>query len=299
MNGYTQKLCKMCGKPINNKYNIFCNRSCSAKYNNLHRTHEQHLKQAETLRNTLSKNKKNKINYCKVCGSVKGECPYPEICKKYRVFNSLKKFGFNTDLLGTIDSIKEFNRIKNKLEDFYNTHSSNNEMLIKLFDYHSGSANFIKILKSLNITLKPKSESISIAWLKGKLNALENISNYTADWHTTWYKKEVYLRSTYELEYAKLLDFNKIYYEVESLRIKYYDTILNKYRCAVPDFYLPESNTIVEIKSDWTIKDKVQEMKDKFKAYHELGYNTKLILNKKEVDINEVTEDNLFKKSRS
>ena len=41
---------------------------------------------------------------------------------------------------------------------------------------------------------------------------------------------------------------------------------------------------IVEIKSDWTLN--IQEMKDKVKAYNDLGYNFKLILEHQEVDLN-------------
>lgn len=49
-------------------------------------------------------------------------------------------------------------------------------------------------------------------------------------------------------------------------------------RVAIPDFYLPETNEIIEIKSSWTF-DK-QNMKDKFIAYKKLGYAPKVILNR-------------------
>lgn len=55
-------------------------------------------------------------------------------------------------------------------------------------------------------------------------------------------------------------------------------------RYAIPDFYLIEQNTIVEIKSTFTLN--IQEMKDKQQAYVKLGYQFKLILNNKEVDLN-------------
>ena len=47
--------------------------------------------------------------------------------------------------------------------------------------------------------------------------------------------------------------------------------------------HLQETNTLVEIKAPYTLD--VQNMKDKFKAYKELGYNTKLILNNTETDL--------------
>ena len=91
------------------------------------------------------------------------------------------------------------------------------------------------------------------------------------------------MRSSYELDYAKQLDEQQIDYEVEFKHIKYWDSQKEEYRCAIPDFYLPETNTIVEIKSDYTLD--IQNMKDKFKAYKELGYNTKLICEHKEKNI--------------
>ena len=57
-------------------------------------------------------------------------------------------------------------------------------------------------------------------------------------------------------------------------------------RVAIPDFYIPNTNTIVEIKSTYTLD--VQNMKDKVKKYKELGYDFKLILNHQEVNIDEM-----------
>lgn len=56
-----------------------------------------------------------------------------------------------------------------------------------------------------------------------------------------------------------------------------------KYHFAVPDFYIPSNNMIVEIKSTFTLN--VQEMIDKFRSYKDLGYNVKLILDNKEQDL--------------
>ena len=70
---------------------------------------------------------------------------------------------------------------------------------------------------------------------------------------------------------------------METLRIKYFDTQQNEYRCAIPDFYIPSKNEIVEIKSSYTLD--IQNMKDKFKSYKELGYNCKCICDYKEIEI--------------
>jgi hypothetical protein len=47
---------------------------------------------------------------------------------------------------------------------------------------------------------------------------------------------------------------------------------------------------IVEIKSDWTLD--IQEMRDKMKAYKDLGYNFKLILEHKEENIDNIKIEN-------
>lgn len=78
----------------------------------------------------------------------------------------------------------------------------------------------------------------------------------------------------------------KIDYDMEALRIKYYDSYTKMFRFAVPDFYLPETNTIVEVKSKWTL-DK-QNMIDKRKAYLELGYNFKLLYEHEFVELDDI-----------
>ena len=70
---------------------------------------------------------------------------------------------------------------------------------------------------------------------------------------------------------------------MECLRLKYFNTQTNSYGCAIPDFYIPSKNEIVEIKSSYTLD--IQNMKDKFKAYKELGYNCKCICDYKEIKI--------------
>lgn len=63
---------------------------------------------------------------------------------------------------------------------------------------------------------------------------------------------------------------------MEFKRLLYYDTQQSKYRIAIPDFYLPLENTIVEIKCDYTY-DEIN-MNDKFKVYKKLGYKYKLYI---------------------
>ncbi len=95
-------------------------------------------------------------------------------------------------------------------------------------------------------------------------------------WHTTWNNKQVFLRSSFELKYAQELDEKQIDYEVEKLRILYWDNQELKQRIAIPDFYIPSENLIVEIKSEYTLDD--QNMKDKVYEYKRHGYNVKVIV---------------------
>ena len=124
---------------------------------------------------------------------------------------------------------------------------------------------------------------------------------FNQSWHTTWTGEEVFLRSSYELDYAEYLDSNQISYSVEELRIEYFDSQQNKTRIAIPDFYISSTNEIVEIKSDFTLD--IQEMLDKFDAYKNLGYIPKLILEKEEIDLynieNEVGEERFNKINNS
>lgn len=289
------KYCANCGKILeyDKRGGKFCSLSCAASYNNRLRSPESRNHQREALKKTnerkrkvekiTNKNKPIKekhIKYCKYCGAIKGQCKDSWVCSKFQLFKTLQKFGFDKSVIGTEQVITEFYRVRSIIENFYKVNSSNNEKLIETFSYTSGPANFMKVIKSLNIESKSHNEAVANAWMLGRIQPVNIDSNYQYEcgWHTTWDNKEVYLRSSYELEYAQELDSKRIDYDVEALRIKYFDTKENTYRCAVPDFYLPDTNTIVEIKSSWTYDE--QNMKDKFKAYKELGYNTKLILDK-------------------
>lgn len=94
--------------------------------------------------------------------------------------------------------------------------------------------------------------------------------------HTSWEKQVVHLRSSYEVAVAKLLDQDQIRYEVEAFRLKYYDSEKKKYRVAIPDFYLPDTNTLIEVKSSyWYDKP---NMDCKVESYLRLGFKFRLWL---------------------
>jgi hypothetical protein len=175
----------------------------------------------------------------------------------------------------------------NNLENYNGRKTAWNKGLTKETDERvlKGSETFRKSIESGKYIPKGKAHTEEY---KEKLRLLQKETNYghkhfVKNIHKSWNGYEFISRSSYELDYANMLDEQKINYEYETLRIKYYDTYLKVERTSIPDFYLPDSNTIVEIKSTYTLN--VQNMKDRVKRYRELGYKFILMLNKKEVNV--------------
>lgn len=274
-----------CVIPYDKRYNKFCCKNHAASYNNKHRDHSIYENISNLLKNkSIAPNKnKTKRNTCKICGALRGECKDSYVCSKYRLFNGLIKFGFNINTKGTEKIIDEFYRVRNIIEKFYLLNGSNNDKLIETFNYYGGPSNFHKILKTLDIQTRNLSEGQIFSLESGNRIDMPQVNSYHDEYHKTWDNNIVYLRSSYETDYANILDDNKIHYEVESLKIKYFDTQLNKERIAIPDFYIRDKNLIVEIKSNFTLD--IQNMKDKVISYKNNGYDFKLILEHKEVDL--------------
>ena len=301
-------LCAYCNGPIPyiKRGNKCCCQSHSVSYSNLQRTQEQNRKRGENIKKYYENKlvikdnihdrkvfttpedieKHRKIKYCKYCGCEKGKCIDEYVCKKHQIYKTLEKFGFDKSKIGTNEIVEEYYKIRNIILDFYLKNGSNETLLKEQFNYISGGSNFHKILKSLDINSRNQSDAqqFSIEHNRRDLIPMGIHYKFKDEYHTTWDNREVYLRSSYETDFANELDNKQIYYEVETIRIKYFDTQRNQFRLAVPDFYLPETNMIIEIKSIFTLD--IQNMKDKVKAYKDLGYNFKLILEHQEVDLN-------------
>jgi hypothetical protein len=222
-------------------------------------------------------NKKEKEIYCKHCGSqskkiICVDCkPFIQniiLFKKLNLYVEHKKLSeINKDCLSLLN-----------YEYFDQGHSK----LVIMKKYKLQSNTIYDFFKKNNVTLRSLSEAVTNGIINGNVLIPTNFS-YHKGYHLTWNNKKVYYRSSYELNYCKQLDEIKIDYDMESLRIKYFDTQVNKKRIAVPDFYLIDENMIVEIKSTYTLN--IQNMKDKFKAYESLGYKTKLIVENAEFEL--------------
>lgn len=318
--------CEFCKKEHNGDYSKrFCSATCARKYSSL-KCNRKSTKTAKCIKcgtlilipknasektckcykcklengiykfrnyNNFENQQTKYIKYCKITGLELTKCDdcffkQNGLCKnlngiiqRFNNIQSIEPFEFDKSSLGTLKVIDEYKRIQSLLYDMYYEQNLSSEDIEKL----CGKRVEDIIRKFFKIHFRNFSDSVRNAILQGK-HVLPDVGQYKTEWHKTWNDKEYFLRSSYETDYANLLDEQHINYEVEELKIKYFDSIQNKYRLAIPDFYLPESNTIVEIKSWYTLD--IQNMKDKVKRYKELGYNFKLILEHEEIDINTI-----------
>jgi len=301
-------ICENCGKEHNGIYasGRFCSSFCAHAYvTKFDNSKEQKIAKCINCGKEILVNKRTDIkkcrcqeckkNYaspskiitCKICGNTyikngNGECKN-KFCQKHNIsqFKTLiKYFGFNEKKLGTCEVENEFNRIRKILYKLYWEENLSSSQIGKKFKYKNSHNIVQQIFKYLNIPPRTVKQSVINTYLTNSRETIKVTPGYKDGWHTTWNNKEVYLRSSYELDYAKELDKQKINYDVENLRIKYWDSQKQEYRCAIPDFYIPKENLIIEIKSSWTTN--YQELKDKEYEYKNKGYNYKLIFEHQE-----------------
>lgn len=224
------------------------------------------------------------LPHCNVCGAVKGQCKRPDICKHVQLLKSMVKyFGFDKTAIGTERVYEEFEKCRNLLiEEYWDNNLSLPEIVEK---YHHKNVGTLGIFfKHLNIPIRNRSQGQTNAIRMCKRDLMPPPPKYHFGHHIDWQGNNWFFRSSYEEKQMIEYDSKNINYKVEALRILYYDTSLCRQRVAIPDFYLPDTNEIVEIKSNYTYNE--QNMKDKFKAYVEHGFKPKLILDFKEVEVN-------------
>lgn len=190
---------------------------------------------------------------------------------------NLVKLGFN---FSNPNIQEEYLKIQQMLITEYFIKSGSMCTIMKQFDIPSS--------KTLDILFREfdiQSRSLSVAGVmsmeQGRSDPLSKLK-FTHTWHDTWDKKQVLLRSSHEEDFAKLLDADKEPYEVECMRIRYFDDSLQQHRIAVPDFYLPRQHKIVEVKSEWWLDR--PNMESKRIAYQKLGYSFALYLEHKLLD---------------
>lgn len=279
--------CATCGKEFDrpiwkSKSGLyFCSHSCSAKHSNATRDFKLSEEQKHKISSTL-KERYFKINghykepkKCKVCGQE--HCLYPQICKSsfiYKKSNNMKNIGFDFSTFGSFDIYDEYYRMQYELYHLYYIEEYSLIDIKNLFNIPSYRT-ITLLYKFFNIPTRTISDSLYIGYKNNRVNAGSS-KNYKSGYHISWENKQFFYRSSYELDYMLELDSKQISYDYESLRIPYYDTISLKERIAIPDFYLPDTNTIVEVKSNYTYNK--QNMIDKSNVYKSLGYNFILLL---------------------
>ena len=316
------KKCKKCGKiiPYEKRSNDFCNSSCAASYNDKIYVKRKKIEGVKRYRsgapvksgpksrknhNKLLDTKYKDLNIphindgcCPICGQP--NCT-SQFCKDHNfqlLISLVKKLNLDPATIGTTKIFSEYERVRNELCDLYWNQGKSTVEISEIYDGLKDSSSVFYTMEKLGIPRRTRSESLINSYLTGRseIGTNDNLfrDRLKSSHHITWENTTVFLRSSYEVDYAKQLDSLKIRYSVESLRIGYYDSVLEKDRVAVPDFYLPDTNEIVEIKSDFTLD--IQEMLDKFDAYKKLGYIPKLILEHEEIDLYNI--ENLISSSR-
>lgn len=181
---------------------------------------------------------------------------------------NLQRLGFDFSL----DLEKQYKKIQLLLFNEY--HLNNESMLTIMKKYNIPSSRTMDILFRLfDIESRTLSNANKLAIEKNRIVFQEPSRIYKE--YITWDNRTVFLRSSYEEKYANELDSQKIYYEVESLKIRYYDSILQTYRFAIPDFFIPCKNKIIEIKANYWYDP--SNMNDKEKEYRKLGFDFELI----------------------
>lgn len=271
--------CKYCGKEISDKKK-FCNSSCAAKYNNVHRVRKPWT---EEQRQEVRKPRVEQV--CKYCGKPTGRLVFPGRqktgtcgeCSAYVKVNLYEKLGL---LEGSLKD-RYF-----KAQEIFKSYYFIDQMSLPEIQEITGvDWGIIRGFLTLDGSkLRSKGEAEKVALIKGRRNLTGHDPKYRTGKHISWQNQEYFFRSSWEEDYMSLLDDRKIRYIYEPFRLWYFDSNLQVNRVAIPDFYLPETNEIVEIKSSWTYAGQEQCMKDKFKAYREAGYVPKLILDWKIVD---------------
>lgn len=280
--------CKCCGKEIP-EGRKFCNSSCAAKYNNKHRT-----------RKPWTEEQKQKVRVprvqqiCRFCGKPLGyinrqALMYRNACEDCKPFvlmvDTFNRLGFtDTSLLKNYERLVSF-----VLELYFEKKKSLKDI------YKITGLKYLQIEKIIwrsGKKLRTIAEGLQEAILQNKISPGKGAPeiNFRRGYHISWNGNKHWLRSSYEFEFAKMLDKSNVCYDVESsyTRTVYVSSKDGKKHVAIPDFYLPKTNEIVEVKSTYTLKGSLEDMKKKFQAYSERGFKPRLWLDKKFVNIEEL-----------
>ena len=307
-----KKQCEFCKTyfEYDNRHLKFCNNSCSAKFNmNQRKINEWKLSDESKQKTSNSVKKFIKINgkiggksslstpskisvqcnnndiylhsritWCKICGLAKHKNSPNHKSQWCNINKSsttrLLAATFNIKL-GLSDTLSNMNNSFNMLKQSYEIELLSGVEIHKKYEFKCSTSHILNILKTIGINRRTLSKATSLALLTGRSNPKSD-AKYKSGIHYSWDSIEHYYRSSYELEFYKILDQKQWIYETETLRLQYFDSSENKTRICIPDIIIQNKKLIFEIKSDYTYD--YQNMKDKFDSYKQHGYRPYLIL---------------------
>lgn len=292
--------CEECGSMHNGSFGTgrFCSASCRSAYTQrfCNDTDQKHSRciycdkpiyikkrashKTATCARCASRREKRYRAICKACGTQ--GCSYQaDACKHRHLLPSLVKyFGFAETVLGTPQVHIEYARLQNKLYNEYWVQEISSTLLAERYGYPD-SSNLGSLLLKLGIPLRTKAKAQRLAAKRMQPRyASTQPCRFKHGWHTTWQNARVYYRSSYELDYIQELDKQCIPYTMESFRIPYWDSKDACMRVAIPDVFLSDCNTLVEIKSEYTYD--IQNMSDRIVAYVRDGFNVVVHVNHKD-----------------
>lgn len=227
-------ICPVCGKSYITSLNTPKNSKCFSC-------------RKENKKNIIKNNKKTKRklkSYKYDKGSLLG------IFERSRLFiqksASLSKLGFNFE-----NSLweEEYLKVQKFLITEYEINLKSANQIEKEYGITQGLLT-TRLLKYFNIKKRNASEANSLSIFTNEKRLISD-PLYHSGHYKDWEGKDHYLRSSYEFDFARLLDQKKIHYETEILRIRYFDKENNVFKTGIPDFYLPDKNVFVEIKSNY------------------------------------------------
>ena len=159
--------------------------------------------------------------YCRYCGAAYRQCKRPEICKHFRLFpKMISLFHMDKNVFGSEDLYKEYDRISNELNDLYWNKGKSIQEIKELVHYKSSVGNFAKFLSKF-VKFRSIREAVCLAFENGKIKpampkSIDNIQ-FKTGFHTSWNNKTYFYRSSYEEDFCKELDAQKVDYEIETL----------------------------------------------------------------------------------
>lgn len=113
--------------------------------------------------------------HCKYCGSLKGKCKHPEICKKHQLFpKMIKYFGFDPEALGSEKIYDEYVKSVELIQDLYYVKKMSIPQIKEFVGYPS-SAGALAIFLGKFVKFRTLSEASLNAIGTGRLKISSNV----------------------------------------------------------------------------------------------------------------------------